>query len=88
MKHIANVCYNESIEGFGSVVTQVQNFSPKTPRREFLLLYIKTIIERKRHIYKWIRLITPALLCAIVFYRASLYLSKSAEHPLVNTERA
>ena len=87
-KYIANVCYNESIEGFGSVVTQVQNFSPKTPFGEFLLLYIETIIERKRHIHKWLRLITPALLCAIVFYRASLYLFKSAEHPLVNAERA
>ena len=88
LKYIANVYYNENIEGFGSVVTQVQNFSPKTPFGEFLLLYIKTIIERKRHIYRWLRLITPALLCAIVFYRASLYLFKSAEHPLVNAERA
>ena len=52
MKYIANVCYNEGIEGLGSVVTQVHNFSPKTPFGEFLLLYIKTIIERKRHIYK------------------------------------
>lgn len=88
LKYIANVCYNESIRGFGSVVTQVQNLSPKTPFGEFLLLYIKTIIERKRHIYKWLRLITPALLCAMVFYRASLYLSKSVEHPLVNIARA
>ena len=51
MKYIANVYYNESIEGFGSVVTQVQNFSPKTLFGEFfcyLLLYIKTIIERKK----------------------------------------
>lgn len=31
MKYTANVCYNESIEGFGSVVTQVQNLSSKTP---------------------------------------------------------
>ena len=48
MKYIANVCYNEGIEGLGSVVTQVHNFSPKTPFGEFLLLYIKTIIERKK----------------------------------------
>ena len=37
MKYTANVCYNKSIEGFGSVVTQVQNLSPKTPFGEFLL---------------------------------------------------
>lgn len=57
-----------------------RTFHQKLPSGSFLLLYIKTIIERKRHIYKWLRLVTPALLCAIVFYRASLYLSKSAEY--------
>ena len=44
MKYTANVCYNESIEGFGSVVTQVQNLSPKTPFKKFLLYKAKNYL--------------------------------------------
>lgn len=44
LKYTANVCYNESIEGFGSVVTQVQNLSPKTPFGEFLLYKAKNYL--------------------------------------------
>ena len=62
LNYLASVCYTTSIEGFGSVVTQVQNLSPRNSLQGVSVIYMGYMVK------SWFKDLTSNRYDKSVFY--------------------